>query len=125
MKQKADFVLHNLECAVLYTNLYKGKGTKAGWNVEELKTASVASKDGKIVWVGNAAELTANVEILPDTRFYNGEGLTALPGFVDSHTHLVYGGNRADEFEMRVQGKTYLEILEAGGGILRKVKRWR
>lgn len=119
MKQKADFILHNLECAVLYTNLYKGKGTKAGWNVEELKNASVASKDGKIVWVGNAAELTTNVEILPDTRFYNGEGLTALPGFVDSHTHLVYGGNRADEFEMRVQGKTYLEILEAGGGILR------
>jgi imidazolonepropionase len=119
MKVKADFILHNLDCAVLFPTPYKGKGHRASWDINELTSATIASFEGRIVWVGKASELNEKVEILADTRFYNGEGLTAVPGFVDSHTHLVYGGNRSDEFEMRVSGKTYLEILEAGGGILR------
>jgi imidazolonepropionase len=56
---------------------------------------------------------------MQECSFYNGSGLLALPGFVDSHTHLVYVGDRSDEFEMRVQGRDYLDILAAGGGILR------
>ncbi len=119
MKVKADFILHNLDCAILYPNPYKGKGHRASWDIQELFDASLASYEGRIVWVGKATELNEKVQILPEAKFYNGEGLTAVPGLVDSHTHLVYGGNRADEFEMRVSGRTYLEILEAGGGILR------
>ena len=114
----ADFILHNLDSAVVYPNPYRGKGTKVGWETKELKHVSIASKNGKIVWIGNSANLNENVKIESDTNFYNGEGLLAVPGFVDSHTHLLYSGNRADEFEMRVQGKTYLEIMAAGGGIL-------
>jgi imidazolonepropionase len=72
-----------------------------------------------IVWVGPAAKLSHNVEIAGDARFYNGRGLLAVPGFIDSHTHLVYAGDRSDEFEMRVRGQSYLDILAAGGGILR------
>ncbi len=48
----------------------------------------------------------------------NAQGMTALPGFVDSHTHTVFGGNRANEFAMRSAGKTYQEIAAAGGGII-------
>ncbi len=114
----ADFILHNLDSAVIYPNPYRGKGTKVGWETKELKKVSIASKKGKIVWIGNSNELSDNVKIAANAKFYNGEGLLAVPGFVDSHTHLLYAGNRADEFEMRVQGKTYLEILAAGGGIL-------
>ena len=49
----------------------------------------------------------------------------ATPGFVDAHTHLVFAGNRADEFEQRIAGATYQQIAAAGGGILRTVKLTR
>lgn len=117
-KVSADFILHNLDTAVVYPNPYRGRGTSVGWETKELKHVSIASKEGKIVWIGDAATLNENVNIEADAKFYNGEGLLATPGFVDSHTHLLYAGNRADEFEMRVQGKTYLEIMAANGGIL-------
>lgn len=117
-KVSADFILHNLDTAVVFPNPYRGKGTKVGWETKELKHVSIASKDGRIVWIGEASALNENVNIEADARFYNGEGLLATPGFVDSHTHLLYAGNRADEFEMRVQGKTYMEIMAANGGIL-------
>lgn len=117
-KVSADFILHNLDTAVVYPNPYRGRGTSVGWETKELKHVSIASKEGKIVWIGDAATLNENVNIEADAKFYNGEGLLATPGFIDSHTHLLYAGNRADEFEMRVQGKTYLEIMAANGGIL-------
>lgn len=117
-KVSADFILHNLDTAVVYPNPYRGRGTSVGWETKELKHVSIASKEGKIVWIGDATTLNENVNIEADAKFYNGEGLLATPGFVDSHTHLLYAGNRADEFEMRVQGKTYLEIMAANGGIL-------
>lgn len=118
-KIKADFIIHNLDTALIYPNSYKGKGSIVSWETEEKHNISIASKDGVITWVGDASELAAQVEILPETNFYNGSGFLAIPGFVDSHTHLVYAGNRSDEFEMRVQGRDYLDILAAGGGILR------
>lgn len=118
-KVVADFILHNLDCAVIYPEPYRGRGTPAGWEVEEKKNTSIASFHGMIVWVGPSADLSENVAIASDANFYNGEGLLAVPGFVDSHTHLVYAGDRSDEFEMRVQGQSYLDILGAGGGILR------
>ena len=115
----ADFIIHNLNSAVIYPKPYRGKGTPVGWEVEEKKNISIASNQGIITWIGPAQNLSAEVDIQSDARFYNGEGLVATPGFVDSHTHLVYAGDRSDEFEMRVQGRSYLEILGAGGGILR------
>lgn len=115
----ADFVLHNLGCAVVYPEPYRGVGTPVGWEVDELHEVSIASYRGMIVWIGPAADLGDSVAFTGETRFYNGEGLLATPGFVDSHTHLVYAGDRSDEFEMRVQGRPYLDILAAGGGILR------
>lgn len=121
----ADFIVHNLASAVLFPEPYRGQGTIPGWRTEELKNASIAAKEGVIVWVGPAARLSDEVHIEANARFYNGCGLTAVPGFVDSHTHLVYAGDRSDEFEMRVQGRSYLDILAAGGGILRTTQAIR
>ncbi len=118
-KVVADFIIHNLAVAVIYPEPYRGQGTAVGWEVEEQKEVSIASFKGVIVWIGPSADLSDHVMIAADARFYNGEGLLATPGFVDSHTHLVYAGDRSDEFEMRVQGRPYLDILAAGGGILR------
>lgn len=115
----ADYIVHNLDSAVIYPQPFRGGKSPVGWQTDELKQVSIAAKDGVIVWVGPAAELGEKVTLQAETRFYNGEGLLAVPGFVDSHTHLVYAGDRSDEFEMRVQGRSYLDILAAGGGILR------
>ena len=118
-KKEADFVLHNLDSLLIYPNSYKNKNSQVSWETVEEHNYSVASKDGVICWIGSSSELSDNVKILPECNFYNGNGLLAVPGFVDSHTHLVYAGNRSDEFEMRVQGRDYLDILAAGGGILK------
>lgn len=119
LKPVADFIVHNLSSAVLFPQPYRGAKTIPGWSTEEVKNVSIASKDGIIVWIGPSADLGGSVVVDAAARFVNGEGLLATPGFVDSHTHLVYAGDRSDEFEMRVQGRSYLDILASGGGILR------
>lgn len=84
--------------------------------------AAVAIEGGTIAWVGPAGEV-------PD-RFREGETLDAggravLPGFVDAHTHLVFAGDRADEFARRLRGESYEQILADGGGIHRTVAATR
>jgi imidazolonepropionase len=79
--------------------------------------------DGEsIAAVGSSAELR---RAYPREPAFDAAGKVALPGFVDPHTHLVWAGDRAAEFELRLQGKTYLDILAAGGGILSTVKATR
>jgi len=122
---QADLVVHGLASAAIFPHPYRGKGTMPGWDVEEWRNVSIASWNGTIAWIGPASEVSKSVNITEETYFLNGQGLTAIPGFVDSHTHLVYAGDRSEEFEMRVKGRSYLEILEAGGGILRTVEAVR
>jgi len=76
----------------------------------------------RIQWVGPAAELPAHFQALP--RIDAGGGLL-IPGLVDCHTHLAFAGWRADEFEERIRGVSYLEIAERGGGILQTVQKTR
>lgn len=75
-----------------------------------------------IAAVGRTADLRA---AYPDEPALDAGGKVVLPGFVDPHTHLVWAGDRAAEFELRLQGRTYLEILAAGGGILSTVRATR
>ena len=58
------------------------------------------------------------LERYPDAERLDLRGMAVVPGFVDPHTHLIWAGDRANEFEMRLQGKSYMEIMAAGGGIL-------
>ncbi len=82
----------------------------------------IALEDDRIAWVGQRKNLPEDWQ---HVRKMSQRGLIALPGLIDSHTHPVFGGNRADEFEMRLQGKTYLEIAQAGGGILKSMHSTR
>ena len=75
-----------------------------------------------IAAVGTSADLRA---AYPHEPTFDAAGKVVLPGLVDPHTHLIWAGDRAAEFELRLQGKTYLEILAAGGGILSTVKATR
>jgi imidazolonepropionase len=80
--------------------------------------AAVAMEAGKIVAVGSTEELKNKV----DRRFVevlDASGMTILPGFVDPHTHALFYGSREDEFAMKIQGASYMDILRDGGGIMR------
>ncbi|MBN1668845.1 MAG: imidazolonepropionase, partial [Anaerolineales bacterium] len=83
---------------------------------------AVLIRAGEIAAIGPSAELLATY---PDEAPFNATGQVVMPGFVDPHTHLVWAGERAAEFEMRLQGKTYLEIMAAGGGIVSTVRQTR
>src|SRR6516162_10719347 len=81
-----------------------------------MKNAALAVKGERIAWIGSAAEGEARAAArgvpVEDAR-----GLWITPGLIDCHTHLVYGGNRVEEFEKRLRGVSYEEIARAGGGI--------
>jgi imidazolonepropionase len=87
-----------------------------------IKDGAVAIIDGQISAVGPTREIRARYRA---ERELDASGRVALPGFVDPHTHVVWSGDRAAEFEMRVSGASYMEIMEAGGGILSTVRETR
>lgn len=90
-----------------------------------LENAAVAAANGRLVWVGPADRLHREVVTRADTREIDGAGAVAVPGFVDSHTHLIFAGSREHEYALRAQGASYQEIAAAGGGILSTVRATR
>jgi len=101
------------------------KRPRAGKELSELgiiRDGGILVRDGKIDGVGPSDEIekkSKGVEIV------DLGGRLALPGFVDAHTHLVFGGNRLDDFERRARGETYEQIAKAGGGIWSTVEKTR
>lgn len=93
------------------------RGMKLG-ELALMENGAVLVKGEKILKVGSTPELLA---AYPNEPRLDAADCVVLPGFIDAHTHLVWAGDRAAEFEMRLQGKSYLEILNAGGGILSTV----
>ena len=84
--------------------------------------AAIVVAQGAIAWVGAHADLPDAYQQLPK---HDGRGALVTPGLVDCHTHLVYGGQRAHEFAMRLAGASYEEVARAGGGIVSSVKATR
>ena len=80
-----------------------------------IEQAALAVKDGRIAYVGPRQDMPEFNAL--ETPLYDVAGQWILPGFIDCHTHLVYAGNRANEFEMRLNGASYQDIAAAGGGI--------
>jgi imidazolonepropionase len=87
-----------------------------------LEAGAVAVVDGRIAWVGPTANIPQ--ESLAKERL-DCDGRLVTPGLIDCHTHLVYGGNRAREFELRLEGASYEQIAQAGGGIVATVTATR
>src|SRR5690349_8057736 len=83
-------------------------------HVHILSDAAVLVRDGLIAWVGASAAVPPLAE---GTVQIDATGKVVLPGFVDSHTHLIFAGSREGEFEQRLAGATYQEIAARGGGI--------
>lgn len=91
-------------------------------NLGLIPDGAVLIQAGEIQEVGPSAKL---LEQYPSETGWDARGRVLMPGFVDPHTHVVWAGDRAEEFESRLAGATYLEILEAGGGILSTVRATR
>ncbi|MBM4761071.1 imidazolonepropionase [Bacillus sp. B15-48] len=86
--------------------------------LEIIKNGSVWIENDRIVKVGTDEELADIYQNeLPEAKIVDASGKVVIPGLVDCHTHLVFGGSRENEFNMRLNGATYMEIMESGGGI--------
>ncbi|MDO4485882.1 MAG: imidazolonepropionase [Bacillota bacterium] len=113
-------LIRNIGCLQTPAGSYSHKGSKQGKNLK-LYNAAIAVEDGIIKAVtedGRLPEGSFDEEI-------DAEGKLATPGFVDGHTHLVFGGYRQNEIPMKLAGAGYLDILKAGGGILDTVRKTR
>ncbi len=92
------------------------------WAVREVPHAALVVRDGRVEWMGPAAELPGDAQ---DLEVRDGAGRWATPGFVDPHTHLLFGGDRSHEFNRRLHGVTYAELAAAGGGIRETMRATR
>ena len=113
---KATLVIKNID------NLITLQGEDRARRGEELKDIKlieggiIAVKDDEIIYVGKG-QLPGSIETDENTVFIDATGKTVTPGLIDSHTHLVHGGSRENELDMKLHGVPYLDILSAGGGI--------
>jgi imidazolonepropionase len=116
-------LFRNIDCLLTLA----GVAQKDGRHVQEadlsiIKKAAIAVQAGKIAWVGSDKKIPKNFQRSEEIDL---AGQMVLPGFVECHTHLIFAGSRADEFEQRNRGMSYQEIAAAGGGILSTVKSTR
>ncbi len=91
----------------------------------QLHNAAIGIKGNKIAWIGSNDAMSTYLSSYHKEQIYNAENAWITPGLIDCHTHLVYAGNRSNEFEARLQGASYQEIAEQGGGILSTVNATR
>jgi imidazolonepropionase len=117
-------LIHNAKQLITVASF--GESVKRGEKQGEIfliENGSVLIKDEKIEWVGRAVDF--NFGLYDDVEIFDATGKVVMPGFVDSHTHLVFAGTREDEFNLRIKGFTYQQIAEMGGGIVKTVEMTR
>jgi imidazolonepropionase len=121
---KADLaVIHASQLATPEGNQALSGGDTG--HLRSIDDAAVASRNGKIVFVGSTEAFHREVTLADGAEVIEARDQTVIPGFVDCHTHLPFSGDRAEEFLMRVSGSTYEEIARAGGGIKTTVSKTR
>ena len=119
---KADLIIHSAAQLVTCTSVNGPKRDQSMRDVGLLPGGALAIADGKIVAVGPTVDIHLDYTA---RKSIDASNKVVCPGFVDPHTHLVYAGDRAAEFEMRIKGATYMEILAAGGGIINTMQATR
>jgi len=119
---KVDLIISNIGQLVTCASGGKPKRGEAMRDIGIIENGAVAIADGKFVGVGKTQEILSEFEA---NEIIDAEGRVVCPGFVDPHTHIVFAGNRLDEFELKINGADYLEILANGGGIISTVRKTR
>ena len=119
-KIEVDLVIKNAaELLTLSSSLKEESG------LAMIQNGAIAVKERKIFWIGRTEEFPKEFRLSKGGREIDAAGKVVMPGLIDSHTHLVFAGSRENEFEQRIQGLSYLEIAERGGGILSTVEATR
>lgn len=90
-----------------------------------IRKGAIAIQNGIIVHVGSYNDLESKCRLTDETILIDASNQIVAPGFVDPHTHIIFDGSREEELSMKIEGKSYLEILESGGGILKTVRATR
>lgn len=108
----------------LWINANLATMAEGGARYGAVEDGALGVKDGAIAWVGARAALDGDPAKLAD-EIHDAGGRWITPGLIDCHTHIVYAGHRAHEFEMRLEGASYEEIARAGGGIVSTVRQTR
>jgi imidazolonepropionase len=119
---KIDLLIHSAAQLVTCASPYGPKRGEAMGDVSLLADGAIAIADGQIVAVGPTADLRADFSA---DETIDASGKVVCPGFVDPHTHVVYAGDRVNEFELRLRGASYMEIMQAGGGIVSTMRATR
>lgn len=104
----------------VWTNAHLATLAEGAQGLGIVENGAIAASEGRIVFVGAQADLPADLK--DAVSIIDCEGRWITPGLIDCHTHIVFGGDRAMEFEMRLEGATYEEVARAGGGIVSSVK---
>jgi imidazolonepropionase len=120
----ADFLIDNADLVATCAGPAPRRGA-AQTEVSAIPNASVAGFQGRIVFVGPAADAVRTIVLTDHAEVIDGTGCTVVPGFVDPHTHLIFAGDRRDELRRRLAGATYADIAAAGGGIVKTVAATR
>jgi imidazolonepropionase len=120
MNQKVDLIIKNASELLTLSPVSK---EESGLGI--IRNGAIVVENGKIFWVGKTEELSKRILLKQKGKKINAKGKLVMPGLIDSHTHLVFAGSREREFELRIQGLSYLEIAERGGGILSTVEATR
>ncbi|RIK21619.1 MAG: imidazolonepropionase, partial [Chloroflexi bacterium] len=115
-------IIHSASQLVTVAGDAPKRGAAQG-DLQIIENGAVAMRGEEIVAVGTTDEIRALAT--PETQMLDAQQRVVLPGFVDAHTHVVFAGDRAPEFEMRLRGASYLELLKAGGGIMNTVRATR
>lgn len=118
---KASLIIKNITNLITIEGDNKARSGPLQEKIGLKENGVIAVNDDRIIYVGQG-DLPEDIEVDEETIFIDAEGKTVTPGLIDCHTHLVHGGSREHELSMKLEGKDYLEILAAGGGIHSTVK---
>lgn len=119
---KANLIIHNAKQVVTCESNKKPKKGSQMMDLGLIEDGAIAVQNSEIVGIGKSDEILKN--FVAETKI-DAKQKSVIPAFVECHTHIVYAGNRLNEFELKIKGADYLEILEAGGGIISTVKKTR
>ncbi|HYA90098.1 MAG TPA: imidazolonepropionase [Thermodesulfobacteriota bacterium] len=117
---EVDLVIKNAQELLTLSSSFKDE---SGLGI--IQHGALAIKRERIFWVGKTQELPKKFLLDRDGLEIDATGKMVMPGLIDAHTHLIFAGSREDEFELRIQGLSYQEIAERGGGILSTVEATR
>ncbi|MEP0827414.1 MAG: amidohydrolase family protein, partial [bacterium] len=124
IQKKATLIIKNISQLITMDGPSPRRGREMG-NLGMIENGGIAVAGDEILAVGKSEEISGRVDLAEGCQVIDAKNCVVTPGFIDAHTHPVFSMTREKEFEMRLQGKSYMEIAASGGGIRASVRDLR